>query len=251
MERRHRLRDDQWDMIKDALPGKQGDPGRTGDDNRRFIEAIMWIARTGAPWRDLPPEYGKWSGVHKRFVRWSKNGIWQMIFNSLAVDADTEWLMIDSTIVRAHQHAAGAKGGQQNQALGRSRGGFSTKIHSIADALGNPVRFILTGGEVHDCQRALDLLKGQNAGAILADKAYDSNRIVEVVTTLGAEVVIPPLKHRKSPRRYDSILYEERNLIERMYNKLKHFRRIATRYDKLATTYLGFLLVAAIWLWLK
>jgi len=111
MERRHRLRDDQWEIIKDALPGKQGDPGRTGDDNRRFVEAVMWIARTGTPWRDLPPEYGKWSGVHKRFVRWSKNGVWQMIFNSLAVDADTEWLMIDSTIVRAHQHAAGAKGG--------------------------------------------------------------------------------------------------------------------------------------------
>ena len=115
MERRHRLRDDQWDIIKDALPGKQGDPGRSGEDNRRFIEAVMWIARTGAPWRDLPPEYGKWSGVHKRFVRGSKNGVWQMIFNSLAIDADTEWLMIDSTIVRAHQHAAGAKGGSKTR----------------------------------------------------------------------------------------------------------------------------------------
>ena len=73
----------------------------------------MWIAKTGAPWRDLPPEYGKWSSVHKRFMRWAKNGVWQMIFNTLAVDSDTEWLMIDSTIVRAHQHAAGAKGGSR------------------------------------------------------------------------------------------------------------------------------------------
>jgi len=113
MQRRHSLRDDQWDKIKDALPGKEGDPGRTAEDNRRFIEAVMWIARTGAPWRDLPSGYGKWSGVHKRFIRWSKNGIWQMIFNTLAVDAYTEWLMIDSTIVRAHQHAAGAKGGSR------------------------------------------------------------------------------------------------------------------------------------------
>jgi len=70
----------------------------------------MWIAKTGAPWRDLPEEYGKWFTVHKRFLRWSKNGVWQMVFNTLAVDADTEWLMIDSTIIRAHQHAAGAKG---------------------------------------------------------------------------------------------------------------------------------------------
>jgi len=113
MRNRHALRDDQWEMIKDALPGKKGDPGRTGADNRLFVDAVMWIARTGAPWRDLPPEFGKWSGVHKRFTRWSENGIWQMIFNTLAADADTEWLMIDSTIVRAHQHAAGAKRGRR------------------------------------------------------------------------------------------------------------------------------------------
>ena len=113
MQRRHALRDDQWEKLKDALPGKRGDPGRSAVDNRRFVEAIMWIARTGAPWRDLPPAYGKWSSVHKRFIRWSKNGVWQMIFNTLSVDVDTEWLMIDSTIVRAHQHAAGAKGGRR------------------------------------------------------------------------------------------------------------------------------------------
>ena len=112
MQRRHILRDDQWARIKDVLPGKEGDPGRTCTDNRRFIEAVMWIGKTGAPWRDLPPEYGKWSTMHKRFIRWARKGVWQMIFNTLAVDADTEWLMIDSTIVRAHQHAAGAKGGR-------------------------------------------------------------------------------------------------------------------------------------------
>ncbi len=113
MQRRHALRDDQWERIRDALPGKESDPGRTGANNRQFIEAVMWIAKTGAPWRDLPPEYGKWSNVHKRFMRWARSGVWQMIFNTLAVDADTEWLMIDSTIVRAHQHAAGAKGGSK------------------------------------------------------------------------------------------------------------------------------------------
>ena len=110
MELRHTLTDDQWDKIKDALPGKAGDRGRTAEDNRLFINAVMWMAKTGAPWRDLPTSYGKWSTVHKRFIRWSKNGVWQMIFNTLAADADTEWLMIDSTIIRAHQHAAGAKG---------------------------------------------------------------------------------------------------------------------------------------------
>ena len=109
------LRDDQWEAIKDSLPGKVGDRGRRGEDNRRFIAAIMWIARTGAPWRALPPEYGKWSTIHKRFMRWAKAGIWQMIFNTLAVDSDNEWIMIDSTIIRAHQHSAGARKKYRNR----------------------------------------------------------------------------------------------------------------------------------------
>ena len=106
------LREDQWERIKDSLPGKAGDVGRTGD-NRRFIEAVMGIGRTGAP--ALAPRVRPWSGVHQRFRRWAKAGIWQMMFNTLAVDADTEWLMIDATIIRAHQHAAGAKGGSRRR----------------------------------------------------------------------------------------------------------------------------------------
>jgi transposase len=107
------LREDHWSRIKDSLPGKAGDVGRTGDDNRRFVESVIWIGKNGGRWRSLPPEYGKWSSAHKRFKRWSDAGIWQMIFNTLVEDADLEWLMIDSTIVRAHQHAAGAKGGKK------------------------------------------------------------------------------------------------------------------------------------------
>jgi len=95
------------------LPGKPGDPGRSGEDNRRFVEAVRWIAKKNAKLRSLLSFYGHWSGVHKRFKRWSDKGIWQMIFNTLAATADTEWLMIDSTIVRAHQCASGAKGGRK------------------------------------------------------------------------------------------------------------------------------------------
>jgi transposase len=104
------LREDQWERIKESLPGKAGDVGRTGD-HRRCIEAVMWIGRTGV----VPRVYGLWSGVHQRFRRWANAGIWQMMFNTLAVDADTEWLMIDATIIRAHQHAAGAQGGSRRR----------------------------------------------------------------------------------------------------------------------------------------
>lgn len=91
-------------------------------DNRKFIDAVIWIARNGAAWRALPEAYGKWSSVHKRFIRWSKAGVWKMIFNTLAADADTEWIMIDSTIVRAHQHAAGARK-KYSQWYARTRAG--------------------------------------------------------------------------------------------------------------------------------
>lgn len=103
------LSDAQWEKIKDALPGKQSDPGRTAEDNRLFVEAVYWVGRNGGRWRALPKQYGKWYSVHKRFLRWARKGVWQMVFNTLSVNADTEWLMIDSTIIRAHQCAAGAK----------------------------------------------------------------------------------------------------------------------------------------------
>ncbi len=111
MSYKKHLREDQWDRIKDFLPGKKGDRGRNAQDNRRFIEAVIWMGRNGARWRSLPSEYGHWSSVHKRFKRWSDKGIWQVIFNTLVESADLEWIMIDATIIRAHQHSSGAKGG--------------------------------------------------------------------------------------------------------------------------------------------
>lgn len=106
---RYDIREEQWEKIKGSLPGKPGDRGRSGRDNRGFLRAVMWIAKTGSPWRALPKEYGLWFTVHKRFLRWSKAGVWQRIFNLLAVSPETEWLMLDATIIRAHQHAAGAR----------------------------------------------------------------------------------------------------------------------------------------------
>ena len=102
------LRDDQFERIAALLPGKAGDPGRTAGNNRVFVEAVLWIARTGSPWRDLPQQFGPWNSVYQRFARWSRRGVWHRIFANLAQDADSEEVFIDSTIVRAHQHAAGA-----------------------------------------------------------------------------------------------------------------------------------------------
>jgi len=111
------LRDDQWKRIESLLQGKAGDRGRTGTDNRLFVEAVLWMARTGVPWRDLPPEFGPWNSVFRRFSRWADKGVWQKIFATLSEDADFEEVFLDSTIVRAHQHAAGALKKRDNKVL--------------------------------------------------------------------------------------------------------------------------------------
>ena len=115
---RKRLRDDQWERIKDLLPGKVSDPGATAKDNRLFLEAVLWIARTGSPWRDLPPALGSWHTTYTRFSRWGKKGVWQRVIEAISEDVDLEALFIDSTVVRAHQHAAGAQ-----KKRGRKRSG--------------------------------------------------------------------------------------------------------------------------------
>ncbi len=105
------LKDQQWERMQPHLPGKPSDPGRTGANNRLFVEAVLWLARTGVPWRDLPGSFGHWNSVFVRFSRWSKDGVWDRLFTAMADDPDFEYIMIDATIVRAHQHAAGKKGG--------------------------------------------------------------------------------------------------------------------------------------------
>lgn len=115
MTRRYALRDDQWERIKDLLPGRAGQPGAQARDNRLFVDAVLYRYRAGIPWRDLPARFGDFRVVHLRHSRWSQSGVWQRVFEVMAQDADNEYAMIDSTIVRAHQHSAGAKGGRHKR----------------------------------------------------------------------------------------------------------------------------------------
>jgi len=117
MARRYALKDAQWDKIKDMLPGREGCVGVTAKDNRLFVDAVLYRYRAGIPWRDLPPRFGYFRDVHKRHSRWSKTGVWEKIFQHLACDSDNEYHMIDSTIVRAHQHSSGAKGSSKKKSV--------------------------------------------------------------------------------------------------------------------------------------
>lgn len=135
--------------------------------------------------------------------------------------------------------------------MGRSRGGLTTKIHTLTDAEGRPLRFILTGGEAHDCTAAADLLDGQTAGGVIADKAYDTNDLREIIGEAKIEVVIPSKRNRKIHIPHDEKAYKLRNRIERFFNKLKHFRRIATRYDRRAIYFLASVQLASCMIWMR
>jgi transposase len=142
-------------------------------------------------------------------------------------------------------------GGQAAQALGRSRGGFSTKIHVKTDGLGNPLRFILTGGECHESTQAENLLGEQLGEYVLADRGYDNDKLIASILDHGAIPVIPSRKNRKQPRDYDTWRYRERALIECFMNKIKHYRRLFSRFDKLDSRFLGFLHFAGSLIWLR
>lgn len=141
----------------------------------------------------------------------ARAGVWERIFADLVGDKKNQYLMIDSTIVRAHQQAATGrkKGGSEGKALGRSRGGLSTKIHLLADEVGLPVAFRITAGQAAEYAQAIALLEGQRAEAVIADKGYDSTEIVTTIQALGAVAVIPPRRHWKQPRSYDRALYKQ------------------------------------------
>ena len=147
--------------------------------------------------------------------------------------------------------SAKKSGGQEQQALGRSRGGFSTKIHIAVDALGNPLRLILTAGQRHDSPQAAALIADFEMQALIADKGYDSDALINAVTARGIHAVIPPKKNRLEMREYDQHLYRERHLIECFIGKIKHYRRVFSRFEKLSKNYMGFLSFVSALIWLR
>jgi transposase len=247
---RHEISEENWVRIEQLLPGRPGGHGGVAKDNRLFINAIYYLSKTGGQWRDLPERFGKWNSVYKRFERWCLRGVWQRVLEAIQ-DPDLEWLLIDSTVIRAHQHAGGMNTAENDQALGYSRGGFGTKIHVGFDALGNPVSIQLSPGQDADITHAPAVLGALEPDAVIADKGYDSNALADAVADRGAEVVIPPRSNRKQPREYDEVLYKERNKAERGMNLFKQFCRVATRYEKTARNYLGIVMFAAITIWLR
>lgn len=221
---------------------------------RLTVEGMLYRIRNGCPWRTLPREFGNWNSIFKRFSEWSKNEKLYCVFKLLARDPDLEWMFIDGSVVRAHQHASGAAkiSQESDHAIGRSVAGLSSKIHLAVDSSGNPIDFEITGGEVHDAKMAPDLVaKLPKSDYIITDKGYDSEDLREQIRARKTVPIIPRKRNSKTGNSdIDWGLYKFRHLVENTFARLKHFRGIATRFDKLKRNYAGALALACAFLWL-
>ncbi len=252
MTHRHAISDADFDRVRHLLPGQPGQHGGVAADNRRFpADAVLWIARTGATWADLPERLGNSNDQWRRFDRWAAKGRWDPILAELR-DPDLDVLILDSDGRRGPPPArrGGEKkwdgsGGQGEQALGRSRGRFGTEIHGSIDGLGAPVELLLTAAQESDIAQAEALLADHAPEVVIADKGYDKKGgTVRVIESRGAKGGDPGVGRAARPRHLDIHVYRERNLCERFWST-KQFRRFATRYEKKAVNYLAFVKVAA------
>lgn len=221
------------------------------EDLRSTVEGILYKLRTGTPWRDLPPNFGAWNAVFKRFNDWCKKGKIRDVFRKLSADPDHEWTFVDGTIVKAHQHSSGAAKGSET-AIGKSVAGNSTKIHLAVDAYGLPIEFELTGGQVHDVKAAPTMVEMlPNLETFIGDKGYDSDPLRDMIEQKGANSNIPRKANSKTGNAHmDWCLYKYRHLVENAFARLKHFRSIATRYEKLKRNYEGMVLLGCCIMWL-
>lgn len=207
--------------------------------------------RTGIQWRDLPERFGRWNSVFKRFNLWSKKGVLQKWFQSISSDNDPEWLFIDGSIVKAHQDSSGAAS-SSDEAIGKSRGGSTTKIHLAVDSGGLPVYFEISGGQINDIIHAQSLVSAApKSCSVTADKGYDSDNFRAFIKANGSIANIPRKENSKAGNGHmDWCLYKYRHLVENAFLRIKRFRGIATRYDKLARNYASNVALAFVIMWL-
>src|ERR1700726_1748670 len=248
------MTDTDWEIVVAAFLAARSRRGDKGRDDRKFLEALHYFTVHNITWRALPAEFGKWNSIWKRFWRLSQRGVFEAMLAILAEMSGTAHLvqMVDSTVVRAHVSAAGAKGGRR---AGRSRGGFSTKIHLKTDFDGLPLAFHLTGGEASDSRNfeiLLDIGPDITPRAVLGDKGYDARANRQAARRRG---ICPAIPYRENaaakPAFFPRILYKGRARIEQGVGKIKRFKRIALRCEKTAQNFAAFIALACVFILVK
>ena len=240
---RHRLCDATWASLHARLAAIPGIWKKDPEPLRRFVEAVAYVLRTGVAWEDLPATFGEVSTIYRRFRRWACKGLWDELFvEGIPTDA-LETVMVDSTACKAQRFASGARGGGTED-LGRSRGGLTTKIHALVDALGRPLCFLLTPGQAADWRQAQALLEGLSFERLIGDRAYDTDKLRDWLEEHGAEAVIPSKRNRKVPIPHDPQTYKTRHRVENLFGRIKDLTRITLRKDKTSRSYAAFVSLA-------
>ena len=248
------LTQEQYERIADAFPKQRGN---VTVSNLDALNGILYVLEHGCKWRALPSRFGKWYTVYKRMNRWSKTGVLDRVFERLAAEQliDPQVLGLDSTSVKVHPDGHGAPTKEGTQAIGKSRGGWTTKIHMLASSARTAVDFCLSPGQDHDAPWGRELLR--RAGPVplrlplVADRAYEGNETRQLALDLGYAPHIPPKTNRRDPWPYDRDIYKRRNEVERLFRRLKGYRRVYTRYDKLDVIFIAFITLALVHDWLR
>ncbi|WP_369631450.1 MULTISPECIES: IS5 family transposase [unclassified Variovorax] len=241
----------QFEQIEDCLPTQRGNVSLS---NLQVLNAILYVAEHGCKWRGLPKRFGNWHTIYTRMNRWAKSGVLDRAFARLqlaqVVQIKIEAVSLDSTSVKVHPDGTGAPKKNGPQAIGKSRGGWNTKIHLLAADARTAVTFSLSPGQAHDAPEGRELLRRLGAPNrplhLLMDRAYEGNETRQLALDLGFIPVVPPLRTRVEPWEYDRAMYKRRNEVERLFRRLKGYRRIFSRFDKLDVMFTAFISFALI-----
>ena len=209
------------------------------------MERILFVLTEGCSWRGIDSPDASWNTVYQYHRHWCQTGLWQKIFEDYGKTTVGQEYYIDSTHIKVHAHGSNPQGGQIHQDMGRTKGGMNTKIHATVDRRGAVVSFQLSAGTVADVGVGPDLILGCRNVTVVADKGYDSDPFRTLIRDENSIPCIPSRSNRKQPQRYSKRSYRRRHKIENHFEKLKRFRRIATRYDKLSIHFLGFVCLAS------
>lgn len=207
---------------------------------------ILFVLSEGCSWRAIDTEEARWNSVYQYWNRWCREGLWQELLLRWMPELSGELRFVDSTHVKVHQDGSNPAGGQQGQDMGRTKGGLNTKIHAAVDKKGNPAVMILGPGQEADISMAEEIASSMDLEELVGDKGYDSDAFRAWLNQREIKPCIPPRSNRINPQRYSKRTYRKRHVVENFFERIKRFRRVATRYDKLSKTFFGFVCLAVI-----